>query len=858
MTCHSYPHPFARRCTTARRISIVSLLMFLVLAAIPIQAQDSGPILLREAFVIGGVGQYGRRPIHVDAIEKLIVAGTWEGPEAEGDVVVLPDGTEQAWQHVTANEGGWIQHDALRGGYAYCTVVLDEPRIMLLHAQGNSSVYVNGRLRAGDPYRTGFVRLPVSLQAGRNEFLFVCGRGQVRAELTDAAGDVFFNPGDRTLPSLLHDEPGPVCGGLLVCNASAAAQTELLLRTSGGPGLPTYDTLVPRIEPFTVRKVAFWTGGLIPDDVTRCNITVSLIRRQIGQHDVILDTTDVSLDVTSARSRHRRTFVSDIDGSVQYYAVTPGQGQLFGPQASSPGLIMTLHGAGVQASGQAAVYGSKPWAHVVAPTNRRPFGFDWEDWGRLDFQEVFARAVKRYDPDPARLYLTGHSMGGHGTWQIGATLPDAFAAIGPSAGWTSFWSYVGAAEFDDSGDLTIPSILMRAVRQSDTLALARNYLHYGIYILHGEKDDNVPATEAHAMVEHLSDYHPDFMYHEEPGAGHWWGNRCCDWPPMMEFFEQRARPADAESMHVEFVTVNPASSSASRWCTINSQLQPLQPSRVVADYLPSSLQYNIVTENIATMAIDAIHPEAGRSFEVVLDGQAPMTIEAVSGSATRLWFERDRDSHVWSLLDQQPPLTHKGAHRAGQFKAAFRNHMVFVYGTNGTFDENDWAREKARYDAETFWYRGNGSVDVIPDHEFDAKRYANRNVILYGHADMNAAWESLLAESPVQAKRGRLTVGQQVIDNRDDLLCLFIRPRPDSNTASVGVICGTGVSGMRLADRLPYFVSGIGYPDCLVMSPDVLQQGADAILVAGFFGNDWSVGNGEFAWNRELLPPVSQ
>ena len=23
-------------------------------------------------------------------------------------------------------------------------------------------------------------------------------------------------------------------------------------------------------------------------------------------------------------------------------------------------------------------------AEVVAPTNRRPFGFDWQDWGRLD------------------------------------------------------------------------------------------------------------------------------------------------------------------------------------------------------------------------------------------------------------------------------------------------------------------------------------------------------------------------------------------------------------------------------------------------------------------------------------------
>jgi hypothetical protein len=51
---------------------------------------------------------------------------------------------------------------------------------------------------------------------------------------------------------------------------------------------------------------------------------------------------------------------------------------------------------------------------------------------------------------------------------------------------------------------------------------------------------------------------------------------------------------------------------------------------------------------------------------------------------------------------------------------------------------------------------------------------------------------------------------------------------------------------MRLTDRLPYFVSGIAYPDCIAMRPEVLDSGAAGVELAGFFGPDWSIERGEF------------
>jgi len=99
----------------------------------------------------------------------------------------------------------------------------------------------------------------------------------------------------------------------------------------------------------------------------------------------------------------------------------------------------------------------------------------------------------------------------------------------------------------------------------------------------------------------------------------------------------------------------------------------------------------------------------------------------------------------------------------------------------------------------------------------------------------------------VQISRNQIKIGRRVLSG-DNLACLFLRPRPGSAEACVGVVSGSGVAGMRLASRLNYFLSGVAYPDCTVIGPEMLHEGAKGVRVAGFFGNDWSVDQGDFAW----------
>jgi hypothetical protein len=74
----------------------------------------------------------------------------------------------------------------------------------------------------------------------------------------------------------------------------------------------------------------------------------------------------------------------------------------------------------------------------------------------------------------------------------------------------------------------------------------------------------------------------------------------------------------------------------------------------------------------------------------------------------------------------------------------------------------------------------------------------------------------------------------------------MIRPQANHPNFSIGAIGGTDLLAMRATNRIPIFSSGTNYPDLLIATPDFLQKGTAAIRRVGFFGNDWSIENGEW------------
>jgi dienelactone hydrolase len=806
---------------------------------------------LTEGLAVARIGSLGRAAVPTDLLAYQIAAGTMAAPQEGLAVGQNGGGQPVSWFRVHAGDDGWIQHRALSGGYLYVVVTSARARTMVLEASGYYVVHVNGEPRGGEKYGTDWVRHPVRLLEGRNEFLFMGERGRLRGRLFEPPAEVFFTDRDMTLPDLVLGEEGPFWAGLRLVNATGE-RLETIEVVYGVDGREARIAMDTSVAPLMTHKLAvpLRLEPRAAEGPVRLEIRA---RARAGRRRIETPPLAVELKAVPRSAHHSRTFVSEIDRSVQYYAVAPRvESEAAAATAAAaaaataaqtkPALILTLHGAGVEAIGQARAYAPKDWAYIVAATNRRPYGFDWEDWGRLDALEVLGEASRRFGTDPARTYLTGHSMGGHGTWQVGVSVPDLWAAIAPSAGWHSFSGYGGGIVYKDP--TPVEKMLARANNPSETPSLARNLLHYGVYILHGEKDDNVPVTQGRFMRELLGTFHPDFAYYERPGAGHWWGNECVDWPPLFRFLRERARPADAEARRVEFVTANPGISSRSRWVEVLAQAHPLEYSRVVIERDEAGTAFKGTTENVLRLALDIPAVAAGGKVTLELDGSK---VEVAPGAgAPVIYLERGPDG--WRASGP-PDLRLKNPRRPGGFKDAFRHGFLLVYGTRGDAAEDAMAFNKARFDAEMFWVRGNGSVEVLPDAAFDPARFKDRSVILYGSADTNTAWPKLLAGCPVDVRRGKARIGERTYAGAD-IAAYFVRPRAGSDVASVGVVAWTGRAGWVAASPGQYFISGAGFPDLMLFSAETLRSGTERVRALGWFGDDWSLDKGDFVWNQ--------
>ncbi len=88
---------------------------------------------------------------------------------------------------------------------------------------------------------------------------------------------------------------------------------------------------------------------------------------------------------------------------------------------------------------------------------------------------IIQQVARTYNVDTRRIYLTGVSMGGGGSWVQGALLKDVFAAIGPISGW------YGAS-------------------QSPDVKLLKDM---PIYAMHGKKDRAVPSTRSRMALGQL-------------------------------------------------------------------------------------------------------------------------------------------------------------------------------------------------------------------------------------------------------------------------------------------------------------------------------------------------------------------
>ena len=236
-----------------------------------------------------------------------------------------------------------------------------------------------------------------------------------------------------------------------------------------------------------------------------------------------------------------------------------------------------------------------------------------------------------------------------------------------------------------------------------------------------------------------------------------------------------------------------------------------------------------------------------------IKGDVESTVYPFDGAGQEIKIEDNgkvlsivKNEETWKSAEK-PDCTQKGPHRNGGFKDAFRNNMVLVYATKGSQEENEWWYHRALFDAEKFYYRGNGNMEVVKDSEFSIEKYPDQNIIIYGNRTNNVAWKSLLNSCSLQVENGKLTLGEKSF-NGDEFGAYFIYPRQDSKVASIGIVTATGTKGMKASYANHYLVNGTTFPDVTIFDSSVVNNGISGVLCTGFFGNNWSVEKGDFQW----------
>lgn len=526
-------------------------------------------------------------------------------------------------------------------GYAYAEFESDKARRALVDVGGRATrFWINGVQHHGE--RT--TKVPVLLQEGTNRIMvrtlaYVSGTFTFR--LLPVEDPIIVNKAILTAPDLIIGQTSDAWVGITVVNTTNQTVRDISV-TVGDGLLIKRNSVQVSLPPLAMQKVTLPFQTYLPVDLAvgeEAEVPI-LVSSVLGEYQASLKVT-----ARSIADPIRTTFLSKIDRSAQQFSLLYPKN--FDPDKEYA-LIIALHGAGVWDDGKIRAYTPKDWAFVVAPLNRHAFGFDWQDWGRLDMLEVLREMKTRYPMiDVNRIYLTGHSMGGHGVWHIATIHPDLFAAIAPSAGWSHFKHYVPEFLRRDVtfGTAELMVLRHRGLFQDQVFPFLLNLKHVPAFVLHGEKDGSVLPDQARRLVAALRRLNYDVTYLEVPEMGHWWddpdtpGVDTVDHAELMAFLQKHVRNPNPPV--VVFRTNNISVNNRAYWLKVVEPKQIYSLVEVRAEAVD-----NRISLDFHNVAILQLHLTAD------LVDLAERVIIEVNGNVVGEVFPDNRDAVVYIIRNR--------------------------------------------------------------------------------------------------------------------------------------------------------------------------------------------------------------
>lgn len=252
----------------------------------------------------------------------------------------------------------------------------------------------------------------------------------------------------------------------------------------------------------------------------------------------------------------------------------------------------------------------------------------WDDafwWfeNQAESLPAILRSIKRtYNVDDNRVFMTGVSDGGTGSY--------FFAFMQPTE-WAAFLPYIG-----NPGVLRNPAGVV-------TYALSfENLLGKPLYIVNGENDPLYPARAVQPYIDYMEQAGVDYTFTMIPGGGHdtrWLPEKRSE---IEAFKRENARDPLPDS--VRWVTDRTDSYNRNHWLRIDELLTEGEPGRVIATRDDNTIDVQAFRVRAFTLLLNPEEIDFSRPLTVRINGTVVHEGTAQQSGDTLLeWFARDQD-----------------------------------------------------------------------------------------------------------------------------------------------------------------------------------------------------------------------
>jgi dienelactone hydrolase len=409
-------------------------------------------------------------------------------------------------------------------------------------------------------------------------------------------------------------------------------------------------------------------------------------------------------------------------------------------------------------------------------------------FGNADVIRCLNEAKKLLAVDENRVYLTGDSMGGWGTWNVATRQPHLFAAIAPVFGGVDYHSELSEEEL---AKLTPVEKFLKERDSSWVQAESLNSMP--IFVHHGDIDAAVNVDYSRWGVRMLQRWGYDVRYHEYPGKAHEalsWSN------PLMnaEFFLKHERDANPRHVRIRSAELRHAQAY---WVRVEQRARPLEFMLVDAEVVDRNV-IRIDTQNVVDVVLSpAMLVDAARPLKVVWNGVARDV--RLTGGELRLTDA----SYKPAALRKTPALP-------GSINDFYNTPFALVVGT---ISKDAPTREMVRLRAEEFANAWKQWQKYPPrsflDTEISEADIAKYSLILVGGAEANRVTAKLAPRLPLKIHGDTITIGgarDGKTYTAPDAGVQLLYPNPRNPALYVWISAGTSAMGLARAAPNPFQV----------------------------------------------------